>query len=131
MAGINLVTVMDALATAFASVTGVSRSFGYPNEDARPGDALVGYPTDIDLAVTFGRGMDHAVFPVLVICGLSSDATTRQTASDMLLGSSDVLDLVDNSVSGASTFVRAAHIQRVELQGNQYLAVQYDVDVTI
>ncbi len=133
MGGISLVTAMDGLAAAFLDVTGVDRSFGYPNEDAIVGDALVGYPETIDFDLTFGRGADRATFPVWVICGLVNDATTRAYASDLILGVADVKDQVDGSstIAGATARVSDCLIERVVLRELMHLSVRFNVDVIL
>lgn len=131
MGGINLTATMDGLATAFDGVTNSTRAFGYPNEDAQPGDVIVGYPETIELAMTFGRGADKAVFPVWYIGGLSQDKAARDAVSAMLLGSADILDQVDGTLGGAVQYcaVRTVSFDRVLLQGSQYLSVRFDCEV--
>lgn len=135
--GIDLGASMDGLKTAFAAVTGVIRSFGFPNEDANPGDAIVGYPETITFDLTFGRGADRATFPVWVICGLPQDTTTRAFISTLLLGSSDIKDAVDggDTIPGATVRVADAAIDRVALgpEGNRlwHLSVRFNVDVIL
>ena len=132
MGGINLSATMDALATAFSNVTGVTRAFAWPTEDATPGTAVVGYPLDPDqFAITFGRGADKATFPVWVVAGLVQDEATRDFISALLLGSADVLDKVDGSLGSVvqTAIVINATIERLTVAGNQHLSVRFDVEV--
>lgn len=131
MGGLNLVTAMDGLAAAFLTATGVTRAFGYPNEDARPGDAIVGYPESVEFDLTFGRGADRVTFPVWVICGESQLTGTRTFVSSLLLGAADIKDQVDgaSTISGATVRVADASIDRVELQGLMHLSVRFNCDV--
>ncbi len=132
MGGINLSATMDALATAFSNVTGVTRAFAWPTEDATPGTAVVGYPDgDLELVITFQRGADKATFPVWIVCGLVQDEETRDFASALLLGSADIIDAVDGTLGSVVQYAstKLARFERVMVAGMQHLSVRFDVEV--
>ena len=129
MGGIAPGTVMDALATAFSTVDGVTRAFAYPREDPSPGTAIVGYPDgDISLSITFGRGADRGTFVVWVVCGLVQDLATRDVVDTVLSdGAVDVLQAL-NATSLTIPTVRA-RFERLDIGGLQHLAIRFDIEV--
>lgn len=132
--GIDLGATMDALATAMRTVPGVLRVHAWPVEDGVPGDAFVGYPRDPgEMGITFTRGADHAVFPVVVICGLLWDRATRDRASLLVRNAgADVMAAVDGDLGGTvqSADCRSFSIEPYKGRDTlDYLAVRFDVDI--
>jgi hypothetical protein len=129
MGALNLTNAMDGAAAAFLNVTGVVRSFGYPNEDQHVGDVYVDFPEgDIEIATHFGRGSDSLTLPVYFICGMVQDKASRDAASAAI---ADVLD-ADGTWSGAVQVASAARcsLGRLAIQGVQHLVVRFEVEVT-
>lgn len=136
MGGINLTTVMDALASAANNATGVDRVFAYPVEDAMPGDAIVGYPEEFEPTITFGRGMDRAVFPLWIVCGLQQDKSTRDFAATIIDTTTDIPNVIESN----STLVALGSIAVTDCRfeswaipangGPLHVVVRFNVEVT-
>lgn len=137
MGGINLTTVMDALATAVATATSVGSAYGYPIEDVKPGDALVGYPDEeFELSITFGRGADRATFPVWVVCGLQQDKSTRDFAAGVIDAASDLPAVVEaNSTLTALGAIKVTDCRfeswAIPANGGPlHVVIRFDIEVT-
>lgn len=132
MSVIDLSAVMVDLAAAAQTVLATGyKAHPQPVEGAQAGDAIVGYPQDpIDITTTFRRGQDRCVVPVWFLCGLSSAPATR-TAVSALIGSASVVAAIE-AYAGTWSSVKVA-TARIEtftpINGNEQLAVRFDVDV--
>ena len=131
--GIDLTAAMDGLAAAVQAVlTGTGHAYAWPVEAVRAGDAVVGYPQDpIEVALTFGRGADRAVFPVFAICGLPQDKATRDAIADIVTAASDWVAAIQ-SASGVGSYalVRDCVVDAWNPDGRpMQMAVRFNVEV--
>lgn len=131
MSVMNAAQVMIDLAAAVQTelATGF-KAYSLPIEGVRVGDAVVGYPEDIRVTQTFGRGMDRATYPVFVICGMPQDEATR-TAISAWLGSGSIIAAIEGYAGTWSSVAVAS--PRIEsftpTGGSPQLALRFDVDV--
>jgi hypothetical protein len=128
----NLTATMDGIAAALLSAHVVDHAYAWPVESVVPGDGIVGYPTDIDFDLTFGRGADRGVYPVWIMCGFTQDKATRDKVSALIAGATEIKAALDGTLSGAvdSLRVTGCTIERFQaLNGPQYVMVRFDCDV--
>jgi hypothetical protein len=95
MAGLDIAAVMDSLAAGLVAGGACTVAHAWPNEAARVGEGIVGYPEAVEFDLAFGRGLEEATFPVLIVCGGSSFKTTRTTAAALITGATDVKDALE------------------------------------
>lgn len=132
MSALDLSAVMVDLAAAVQTVLATGyKALPQPSEGMRAGDAVVGYPQDpIDVTTTFHRGQDRCKFPVWVLCGQSQSPETRVAVS-ALIGSGSVIAAIEG-YAGTWSDVAVTEV-RIEtftpINGNEQLAVRFDVDV--
>lgn len=132
MAEMNLSATMDAIAQRLLAAEVVAKAYGWPHASATIGSAVVDYPDGgIDYDVTYGRGSDKATFPVLVICGLPNDRTSRDVASTFVNGARSVKDALEPDLDGAVQTCRVTDAAVVvwTLAGVELLAVRFDLEV--
>lgn len=136
MSALALATVMDAIATAASSASGIERSYARPVEAIRPPCVVVGYPEDdIDFDVTFGNGAARATFPVWAVLGLQQDESTHLLLSS--LATFAVLDAIGSDpvlLALGAVRVDGARIEAWDLgsEGRPlvHTAVRFSVEVT-
>jgi hypothetical protein len=136
MAQLDLATTMDAIAAALVSGGVVTRAYGWPNAIVGKDQAVVGYPDPVDFDVTFGRGLEHAVIPVHVICGFIGEERTRDKVSALISGVADVKDALDGNLGGVVSSLRVmdARVETYDAtpggaQPTLYVAVRFQCDV--
>lgn len=132
MSVLNLSAVMVDLAAAVQPELDSGRTaHSRPIEGAKPGDAVVGYPTDpIAIAGTFRRGMDRLTVPVFILCGYAQDAST-QTAVGTWLGSGSVIAAIE-AYAGTWSSVSVTQVQIEDFSpigGTPLVALRFDCDV--
>jgi hypothetical protein len=130
MAGLDIKTTNTTIAAALVTATLVPRCYAWPVESVAAGEAIVGYPTELELAVTFGRGADRATIPVWFICGLPQDESTMDRVSALVLAATDVADVI-NAALGTTGAVSTQFgaFEPVDIGGLPRLAVRFDVSL--
>lgn len=130
MSKVALGTTMDAIATALSSlISGTAHA--WPVEDARPGDAVVGYPDGaITFASTFGRGGDELTIPVWLICGYRSQKSTRDAIAAHLTGGSSVVDALLALSTDPVVSLTGTVEPFTTPQGEPLVAVRFDLTIT-
>lgn len=125
--------IMEEMGVALDSVEGL-RGFSYPANAVVPPAAMVGWPYDIDYALTMTPGAWSAVFPVLVVVGKSDVRSARDAMSAHLAGSgpSSVMAALNGGLHTAYDAARMtkAHVEPVSIAGIEYLGAIIDVAVT-
>jgi hypothetical protein len=124
---IDLATVMDAIAAALVSGGTVTKAYGWPHPTVQKGQAVVGYPEDGALGVTFQRGLDTATFPVWIIAGLPGEKSTRDYVSTLIGASDDVKTVIETALPQVA--VERFRPETYETTGGAFMAVRFDCDV--
>lgn len=126
-----LKTVNTAIASALVTATLVPRCHAWPVESVQAGEAIVGYPSELELTATFGRGADRAVIPVWFICGLPQDEATLDRVAALVTAASDVVDVIDAALlSTGAVSTQFGAFEPVDVGGLTRLAVRFDVNLT-
>lgn len=129
MPGVDLAAVMDEIAARVA-VTGLfeDRVYAWPKSAITAPAFLVGYPPQIDMDASMGRGADRMSVPCWAVCGAADDLSARDVLSGLLLEIKDALD----GESDAWQTARAGAITvevNVYPDGTELLEARFDVDV--
>jgi hypothetical protein len=128
----DLAAIMDAIADALGSITGL-RAYGWPLESIAPPAVIVGYPESIDYDYTFGGTKTEATFPAWLVVGRVSDRTARDTLSSYLSvgGASELKAELDGDLGGACDTARVVNAapDYIDLAGVPYLAARLDIHV--
>ncbi len=135
MADFSLSGIMDAIAATITTALppGV-RSFAWPTSDITTPAAVVAYPEDeIDFDVTYGDGLNHAVFPVYVCVGQANDKAARDAISTYVSSTSvkAIKAALDGDLGGEvqSAAVTGCAITQIVIGAVDYLAARFDLDV--
>lgn len=132
MSAADVNTVMDAVGTALATITGL-RVFDFAADGGSPPLASVGLPTEVTYDFTKGRGSDHLVLPITVLVGKVVDRSARDALAAYLAGSGakSIKAAVDGNLGGAcqTCRVRSARVDIVTLSGVEMLGATFDVAV--
>lgn len=124
---------MDAMAAKLLAGDVTDRVHAYPVESVTVPCVVIGYPSEIDFDMTFGRGSDRAVFPVWFIAGKTMTKATRDAVSARLTGIAAVKNVLDGPLTvgsaTASLRVTNATVEAVTVGGVGYLAVRFDTEV--
>lgn len=78
--------MMTEVASRLDTIDGL-RVFAYPQGQVRPPAAIVSYPEDVEFDVTYVRGLDRIILPVVVLLGRPNDRGTRDRMSAYAAGS--------------------------------------------
>ena len=128
---ITLKTVNTTIASALVSGNLVTRCYSWPVESVSNSEAIVGYPTTLELARTFGRGHDRVVIPVWFVCGIASDEATLDRVSALVTAASDVVDVIDAALaSSGAVATQFGAFEQVDVGGVSRLALRFDVELT-
>ncbi len=128
MAGIDIKATNIALASALETAGLVTKAHYWPVESVAPGEAIVGYPSELNLTTTFGRGSDSAVIPVWFICGLPGDEATLTLVSNLVIASTNVVNTLEAAVTG-SVHVAFGAFEPVTIGQLDRLALRFDVEL--
>ena len=128
---IALKTTATTIATALVTATLVTKCHAWPVESVQSGEAIVGYPTTLELTATFGRGSDRAVIPVWFICGLPGDEATLDRVAALVTAASDVVDVIDAALlSTGAVSTQFGAFEQVDVGGLPRLAIRFDVSIS-
>lgn len=125
-------TVMDQLGVALASITGL-RVFDFPPKSAQPPFAFVDMPDRVDFDLSYARGSDRVVFPVVVAVADVVDRAARDAIAAYAAGTgaSSVKAAIDGATVGVSARVTACEFRPVTLAAGTYAGAIFDVDVVL
>lgn len=136
MAASNLASIMDGLAAAVLGTGMVREAHGWPPGSVAVPSCLVDFPTEIELASTFGRGGDTVRLPVLCLAAQSFNQAGRDALSAFIAGASDVYDAIEGPHAWGIAHVAGASVTTVVLGSGMagatpitYLALKIDVEV--
>jgi hypothetical protein len=130
VSALDLAATMDGIAAQVVAWGGVPNAYAYPVDSITVPCVVVGYPTTLEIAVTFGRGGDHAVFPVWVVTGRTSTKDARDALSVALEGGSDLVAAIEGTYSYGDVDVTEATIATFTSAGVEYISLELTVDVT-
>ena len=125
----NLTAVMDGLAALATTAAIAPQVYAYPVESATVPCIVVGYPTDIELDVTFQRGGDAVRLPVWYLAGKSNTADTRDRLSTILADASSVKSAFDGAQSFGDVRVTDVGIEEITVAAIAYIAAKFTVEV--
>lgn len=129
MAVFNLTNTMDGLA-ALALTSGLPNNvYAFPVPNITTPCTVIGYPTQIDFDLTFGRGSDRASLPVWVVVGTTGNKDARDRLSAILADTSSIKSAFDGNQSFGSVRVVDARITEITVGAINYLAVEFTIDV--
>jgi hypothetical protein len=125
----NLTAIMDGIATLVTNSALVSNVYAYPVSAVTVPCAVVGYPTDIQFDLTFGRGGDEMTLPVWFIVGIGTTKDARDALSTILGDTSSIKSTLDGAQSFGDVRVTDAKVTTVTIAAVEYLAAEFTVEV--
>ena len=129
MAAASLSAVMDGLAALVLATGLVREAHGYPPGAVAVPSCLVDFPTEIELATTFGRGGDTLHLPVLLLAAQTLNKAGRDALSAFVAGGADVYAAIEGPHAWGTAHVAGASTTTVVFSGITYLALKLDVEV--
>ncbi len=129
MAAASLSAVMDGLAAAVLATGLVREAHGYPPGAVAVPSCLVDFPTEIELATTFGRGGDTLHLPVLLLAAQTLNKAGRDALSACVAGASDAYAAIEGPHAWGTAHIAGASTTTVVFAGITYLALKLDVEV--
>jgi hypothetical protein len=127
MTAIDVAATMDGLAALMAGVE--PNVYAWPVESVTVPCVVVGYPSDIELGITFGRGADAATFPVWVVVGRTGTKDARDALSSAITGSSDVHDALTGAHAFGDVDVQSVSVESITIAAVEYVGLKYVVEV--
>jgi hypothetical protein len=133
-AGVMILTaVMDEVAACLDQVPGLQVYAWPPGKISTVPSAVVSYPKDLKYQVTYGRGVNSFVLPVVLALGKPNDRQTREVASKFLSGggAGAVAALVDawDWQSCSEVTATEGDTDVVSVGGTEYLAALFMLEV--
>lgn len=124
---LNLGTVMDAIGTRLATITGL-RVFDYPPEQINVPQAVVSLPDTIDFDATAARGFDRTVIPIYVMVSKQSMRVARDQIATYV---TQVKAALEPNLNGAcdSCRVMQCRFENATVDGVDYLAAIFPLEV--
>ncbi len=108
----------------------MSTVYAYPPPGITAPAIVVGYPVEIELASTFGRGSDSVVIPVwFAVADQGVLATARDAVSAVLGSGTTIANTLSMEAAWGATHCGKASIDPLRVGGVDYLAVRFDVNV--
>lgn len=130
-----LQAILDALAASLDAIPGL-RVFGYTPDQIAPPTAIVQLPRSIDFDLTYNRGADTYVVPVLLLVGKVSDRASSANLASYLdaAGPTSVKAAieVDDTLGGLIDDCRvtgATGIGSYTFAGVEYLGAEFNLVV--
>lgn len=127
MSAIDISDVMDGLASSCASL--MTSTYAWPVDAISVPCALVDFPSSVELGVTFGRGGDHAVFPVWLVVGRTAGKDGRDALSALIAGGSDIYAAIEGAHAWGDADVTSADVGKLTVGAIEYLGLRLTVDV--
>lgn len=124
MSAIDVAAVMDDLAGAAPDGW---HGYAYQTDSIVEPAMVVGLP-EIEVGVTFGRGSDHATFPVWFLIGKVMNKAARDRFSAIVAGADDMVAALAD-VAGQVTVVMRITLDTVVVTGIAYLGARFEVEV--
>lgn len=128
----DLAAVMDEIAARVKAADPdplMVRAHEWPKPSVLPPCFVVGYPAEIQMDATYGRGADRAQFPCWAVFGSADELSVRNTLSPFITALKARLD-------GESTVWQSARVQTVQIEtinageeGAEYLAAKLMIDI--
>jgi len=130
---VNLTDVMDELAEAVDTISGLRVTGYYPGAISPPA-GWVDLPQSYTFDETMGRGLDSMVLEVWVAVGMVDHRTARNAITPYLAGSgaSSVKAAIESYTPTAFHVARVASVQFnvISVGGQDYLAATFSVNIT-
>lgn len=127
----NIADVMDELGAALSTIPGL-HTYPYWADKVTPPAAVIGWPDPYTFDLTYARGGDSAVFPVMVLVGRPNARSTRDQLSRFADGSGDasVKAVVENAAYTAchSVRVQSAEFGVITVGGVEFLAATFEIE---
>lgn len=128
----NIVDVMDQVATQLATITGL-RVTAYPPDNVQVPAAVVSWPDSYTYDETYRRGMDRLTLPVLVLVQRTPDRVARSALAIYCngSGSSSIKAVLESGTYTAfdSLRVESVAFDVVTFAGTDYTAATFSIDV--
>lgn len=129
----NVVDVMDEIATVLEARIPGLRAPGYPVAAPVPPVAVFGWPEEITFDETYRRGSDKLTLPVLVIAGPLEARSNFLLLGEYLSGSGpkSIKRAIESGTYGMcdSVTVARARTEDVKVSGRDQFAAVFDVDI--
>ena len=125
----SMAAIMDGIATAALTVTGITNAYDRPVEAITVPCAVVGYPEQINFDMSFAGGIDSWVFPVWYVVGKSTQDDALDALSAYLEGTGSLKTALDGSHTWGDARATSAEVTELTVSGVTYLAVKYDCEV--
>lgn len=129
MGALDLTATMDGIAALLLSASVAPNVYAYPVESVTVPCAVVGYPTEIALGVTFQRGHDTATFPVWVVVGKSGTKDARDALSLAITGAANVWTALTGTQSFGDVAVLNVEPAPITIAAVEYIGLKYTVEV--
>ncbi|HSH58625.1 MAG TPA: hypothetical protein VK988_03085 [Acidimicrobiales bacterium] len=125
--------ILDAIAAGLRTIAGL-RVFDFMPDTISPPAAIVQLPRTINFDLTFGRGSDALVIPVLVVVAkVSERAAYNSLAAYLNLdGPTSVKQALDGNLGGVvddAHVVRATGIGSYSIGGIDYMGCLFEVNI--
>lgn len=134
MAVLDLVGTMRAMSDCLVAAGVVKVAHPHPVRGVDVGEAVPGVPGDFELGMTFGRGTDRCVIPLIIVAGLEHEPETWQRISDLIgAGGDSVCAALEPDLGGAvgsAVVLSPPEVIRVLTAGDiTHMAVRFGVEV--
>lgn len=124
---------MDEIAARLTSAAGL-QTFAWPVGSVSPPAGIVIYPEKINYDVTYKRGKDTMILPLMVLLGRPLDESTRDAVSDYCAGSgpSSIKEQLESGTYTSFNVVTVpeAEFDVVTLAGIDYLAAVFPLEIS-
>jgi hypothetical protein len=131
MSNLDIAFRMDGIANAITAAGLATNVYPYPPESVTVPCVVVGYPTNIDLDITFDRGGDLLAIPVYFIVGTSNTKAARTALFEILSNSPNIKSVLDATTSFGAVRVTDASVEEVSVSGVDYIAAKFNTEVVV
>ncbi len=127
--------IIDAIAARLRTITGL-RVFDYMPDNIAPPAAIVQLPRNIDFDLTFGRGADLMMIPVLVLVAKVSDRASYNNLARYLAleGATSIKGAIDGNLGGVvndATVTRASGIGSYPVGGVDFMGATFETQLVV
>ena len=121
----TMAEIMDGL----AALVPTDNAYAWPVESVTVPCFVVGYPSNVDFDLTFGRGGDTFRLPVWQVVGKSGSKAARDLLSAALTGVASVKEALDGAQTFGDVRVTDASIEEITIAAVAYVGIKFNVEV--
>ena len=120
---------MDGLATLATTAALAPNVYAWPVNAVTTPCVVIGYPTNIDFDLTFGRGGDTMTLPVWFVVGPTNTKDARDRLSAILADATSIKSTFDGAQTFGDVRVTDAKITQITIGAVEQLAAEFTVEV--